>query len=208
MTTTGKLRGLGSLPRRTITGVAQAPQQVRKAWQGLEEAGTVALDVVQNPQALLDRIHATLDEITALAEDVRRLTDAVSASVAAVAVVSAEVERTRAQAATEIRRTELLLDLYDEPLAALAPVIAEASTSLSPQQIRLVGQLLDLIPDEAERVQPAVKNLVALAPDLEELIERLNSVGEVVEGIPGAGLLRRRTQAAEEKDEKSDSLDE
>ncbi|MBA2445814.1 MAG: hypothetical protein H0V49_10855 [Nocardioidaceae bacterium] len=177
MTANGIVSGLRALPRRTVTG---------------------ALDLVQHPQLLLDRIEATLSEIAALTLEVYRVTAAANAGVAAVAEVCAEVERTTAQAAVQVRRVEQLLDSYTEPLEAVAPLVAETATAISPDHVRLVGRLLDLVPDEAERVERAVGNLVARAPDLEELGERLNSVGEVVEGIPGAGLLRRRGQAAEE----------
>lgn len=177
MTPPGIVSGLRSLPRRTVTG---------------------ALDLVQHPPLLFDRIDATLDEIAALAVDVRRVTEAALGAVAAVALVRAEVERTTVLAAEQVLRVQRLLDSYSEPLDAVGPLVAETATSISPGHIRLVGRLLDLVPDEAERVERAMGNLVALAPDLEELVERLNSVGEVVEGIPGAGLLRRRGQAAEE----------
>jgi len=52
-------------------------------------------------------------------------------------------------------------------------------------------------------VQPALRNLADLTPELEHLAERLDSVGEIVEGIPGARFLRGRAQAADEEGDKA-----
>jgi hypothetical protein len=48
-----------------------------------------------------------------------------------------------------------------------------------------------------------MRGLARLAPDIDQLGDRLSAVGEIVEGIPGAGILRRRGQAAENDDDTS-----
>ena len=55
-----------------------------------------------------------------------------------------------------------------------------------------------MLPDLIRPAVPAMQALAALMPELEQLTERLDGVGQVVEGIPGAKMLRRR--AAQEDD--------
>lgn len=192
---------LFSLPRRTVVEVVHAPTRIRSIWTGLQTTGTLTLSLVQRGHHLLDRIDAAVDDINAVVSEVGRVTDAARASVDAATRTSADIEVTNAHAAAEIRRVEQLLDVYGAPLVALAPLVSEAASALTPAHIRALGRLLDLVPDVAELVDPALRNLADLAPDVEQLIERMNNVGQVVEGIPGAGLLRRRTQAAEDDDD-------
>jgi hypothetical protein len=37
-----------------------------------------------------------------------------------------------------------------------------------------------------------VERLQSLAPDVEQMVERIDNVGSIVEGVPGAKALRRR----------------
>jgi hypothetical protein len=56
-----------------------------------------------------------------------------------------------------------------------------------------------MLPDLIRPAVPAMQALAQLMPELEQLTERLDGVGQVVEGIPGTKMLRRR--AAQDDDD-------
>ena len=59
--------------------------------------------------------------------------------------------------------------------------------------------LLDEVPNLVDRLQPALDGMGKLGPHLQDVTERMDNVGQVVEGLPGAKVLRRRGQAREDE---------
>jgi ABC-type transporter Mla subunit MlaD len=149
-------------------------------------------------QAVMDRVKAALDRI----EDVVGAADAAAAAAgqttAAAAAVVVDASETASRANGVTSRIENLLETWETPLQQLAPVARELTAVLSPERSQSLGRLLDQLPDIIDLIAPAVRGLSTLTPHFDDLMERLNAVGEIVEGVPGATILRRRGQAIEE----------
>ena len=185
-------------PLTLVRGVVAAPAQVRRIGSAVQAAGVETLDLLLRVRGIVDRIDVILEKVTAVVsrvDDVTRVAGAVAVSAASVADEAAAVID---RAATDVRRLQRLLDLYEPQLQALAPLVTAAAVDLGPKHIRSVVQALDLMPDLVDLVQPALRNLADLSPELGQLTERLDDVGQIVQGIPGANLLRQRTRAAED----------
>jgi hypothetical protein len=130
--------------------------------------------------ALVERLARDLDEVEALIRRVDRTLDAVAAVVDSAAGVAADAAVKTGFAGEVIGRLQRLVDLYEPPLRALAPV------------------LTDLAPRVLDQIEPALRNLANLAPDLAQVTERVDNVGQIVEGLPGAKLLQRRGEAKQD----------
>jgi ABC-type transporter Mla subunit MlaD len=141
---------------------------------------TQVVAVPARARRLGERLARDLDEVEALIRRVDRTLDAVAAVVDSAAGVTADAAARTDAAGAVIGRLQRLVDLYEPPLRALAPA------------------LVDLVPRVLDKVEPALRNLANLAPNLEQVTERVDNVGQIVEGLPGARLLQRRGQAKEE----------
>lgn len=113
--------------------------------------------------------------------------------------VATEVRSTRDLAEEQVRRMQRLLDAYQPILESLAPLSRGAASALRPVHVSGLVALLDELPHLVDRLQPALDGMGHLAPHLDEVTDRMDTVGKVVEGLPGAKVLRRRGQAREEE---------
>jgi len=187
-------------PLGLVQGIVAAPSRIRKMSHTAQAAGVETLDLLLRVRGIVQRVEVVLDQVTVVvsrADDVARAAGAVAVSAASVAnEAAAAADRIVA----ETRRLRRLLDLYEPQLNALAPLVTAAAADLGPQQLRSVVQALDLVPELVDLVQPALRNLADLSPELEQLTERMDDVGQIVQGIPGANLLRQRARSAEDED--------
>jgi hypothetical protein len=115
--------------------------------------------------------------------------------------VAEEIGQTRVRAEDELRRLRHLLDLYQPILQSLSPIGREAAATLRPSHLRGLASLLDVLPSLVDRLAPALEGMAEMTPQLAGVSDRMNNVGQVVEGLPGAKLLRRRGQEREEESE-------
>ena len=186
---------------RLVIAARQAPRVTRSV---ASEAPRLAVAMIGWP--------ARVEELIGRAEDLLDRTEATRADAAAVAAAAADVVKSGSVVAQSARattssvhgavaRVEELLDLFSGPLKDLSPLMAEASDALTVQHVQSLAQLMDQVPQVLDLVVPAMRNLAVFVPDLDDLAGRLNAVGEIVEGLPGAGVLRRRGQAAEADDQ-------
>jgi ABC-type transporter Mla subunit MlaD len=104
-----------------------------------------------------------------------------------------QVEATVSEARSVLARAGAVVDRAETDLD-------EAARGLRPEQVRSLGRLLDLVPDVLDQIEPALRNLADLAPELEQVTERVDDVGQIIEGLPGAKVLRRRGRAKENDD--------
>jgi hypothetical protein len=65
--------------------------------------------------------------------------------------------------------------------------------------VRGIAGLLNEVPNLVDRLEPALEGMGNLLPHLNSVTDRVDTVGQVVEGLPGANLLRRRGRAREEQ---------
>jgi ABC-type transporter Mla subunit MlaD len=163
-----------------------------------DAAGLVLLPA--RVEAILDRTDAALSRIERVVGDAERITESADATATRAASVAQHADEASAQVDAMVSRVERLLDAYGDSLNELAPLAREAAAALTPDHVRSLVGALDQLPEVVDLIAPAMRGLAALAPDLDELVDRLNAVGDIVEGLPGAGLFRRRGQSAEDED--------
>lgn len=169
------------LPARTV----EAARQVFVEAGGLVDLGVV---LAARALALVEAVEALVGEIA--------LTSARAAAVVSQAeAVTAEAETTVLLADVQLVRARELLDVFAPQLAALEPVLRRAAQVMEPRHADAVTRLLDLTPEVAHLISPALTNLGDLTPELHQLAERFDTIGQIVEGIPGAGLFKRRGAA-------------
>ena len=93
-------------------------------------------------------------------------------------------------------RIDGLLDTTDRAMRQAAPFVDELATSVTRDHARAFAVGLDMLPELESMALPAMRNLVALIPELDLVLERLDSIFDIIEGMPGAQRFKRRAAAA------------
>lgn len=154
----------------------------------------------------VDDVNRAFDQARLMAAQAAALIAAVEGLVAEVAVIAARaaavvdlaevvaVDAARAvqRVETQLDHTQLLLEAYAPALAEAQPVVRRAADMFQPHHVDAVTSLLDLAPEVVDLIAPALHALGQLTPELGQLAERFEAIGQIVEGIPGAGLFKRR----------------
>lgn len=191
-------RRLVDVPRQGVALAVEAPQQVADVWEEVAQLVRRAGRLLDRADLIIARLERRVDE----AETLLERSDLLAAKVDGVVESTAEVTRgmavTREHADREFRRLRQLLDTYQPLLQALAPISSEAVASVKPAHLRNLATLLDQMPDFVDRIAPALQGMASLPPEMHEVTDRMNTVSQVVEGLPGAKLLRKRGQDREE----------
>jgi hypothetical protein len=176
-----------SVPRRLI-GVLSTVEMLIDRIQPL----------VGGLEQTLVRIDAAVTEVTEVARAAAIVTEQAAEVATAAGHTAAEVARVTLAAAAVTRQAEELLSVYRPLLTEASPTLDELSRLVEPQHARALVQAVQMLPDLLRPAVPAMEALAQLMPEIEQLTERLDGVGQVVEGIPGAKMLRRR--AAQDDD--------
>lgn len=166
----GMARRLADVPKQGVVLAVEGPQQLAEVW----------VDVVR----LVRRAGRVLDRVDLIVARLERDVD--------------QAENLLAASDEEIGRLRRLLDLYQPVLQALAPLGTEAATAMKPSHLRGLSQLLDEIPALVNSIAPALEGMANLSPHMEDVTDRMTTVGQVVEGLPGAKRLRKRGQEREQ----------
>ena len=194
------VRRMTAAGRKTVEGTLAAPDQIGALWGEVNELVRRVHRLVNRVEHLARRVEHELDQHDALLGESRGILDDAGDVAQSGRQVADGAGRTRDHAEQQVRRIQALLDLYLPTLESLTPVAREAATLLSPAHLRGLARLLDELPNLVDRIEPALEGMGSMAPHLEDMTDRMENVGQVVEGIPGAKLLKRRGEARE-KDE-------
>jgi hypothetical protein len=138
-------------------------------------------------------------EVTEVARASAVITEQAAEVATAAGHTTAEVARVTLAAATVTRQAEELVSLYRPVLTEASPALDELAQLVEPHHARAMVQAVQMLPDLLRPAVSAMESLAQLMPEIEQLTERLDNVGQVVEGIPGARMLRRR--AAQDGDD-------
>lgn len=195
----GTARRLAHVPRQGMTLALAAPQQVNDLMADVTHLVRRAGRLLDRADLIVARLEHKLHELHTLTESSLQLTERVREVAELTDGVSKEARGTRELAEEQLRRVQSLLDVYQPTLESLAPLSREAASSLQPAHLRALLSLLDELPNLVGRFQPALEGLGGLVPHLEDVTDRMDNVGQVVEGLPGAKALRRRGRAREEE---------
>lgn len=194
-------RRIISLGLRTVEGVSRAPDQVAALWEQLSDLVRRANRLLNRADLIAARMEHDLDQLDAVTTQAQRVLEDGRTVVDAAGGVTAAAQGTRELAQEQVDRLRGLLDLYQPLLESLAPLGAEAAGALRPVHLRGVVRLLNELPHLVDQIEPALEGMGSMVPEMREVTDRLDNVGQVVEGLPGAKMFRRRGQAREEDHE-------
>ena len=193
------IRPLLVAPLTVAVLVTSVPRRVAGALTTVETLLDRIQPLVLGLEQTLLRIDAAVTEVTEVARAAAVVTQQAAEVATAAGQTTAEVARVTLAAATVTRQAEELLALYRPVLTEASPALDELSRLVEPHHARALVQAVQMLPDLLRPAVPAMEALAQLMPEIEQLTERLDGVGQVVEGIPGAKMLRRR--AAQEDDD-------
>ena len=191
-----RIIGLGL---RTVEGVAQTPERIGAVWSQVDSVVRRATRLLDRADLIAVRLEHKLDELDDLAAESQTLVRDGRLVADTASGVAAAARGTRELAQEQINRLRELLDLYQPVLESLAPLGAPAADALRPGPLRGRLSLRHELPTLVDRIEPALDGMGAMIPEMREVTDRLDNVGQVVEGLPGAKLFRRRGQAREEQ---------
>jgi septation ring formation regulator EzrA len=188
-------RRMTDLPRTGVTVALGAPQQIADLWSVLERLAGQAETLLDRLELLLSRAEEKVDEVDGLLRRMQALEQAATRTVEAAYTATTGIQQTRMLADEQAQRLRHLVDDYEPALRAMTPLLAEAARTLHVRHLAGIATLLDQLPDLVDHIQPALTGMAGIAPEMTQVTERMDNVGQVVEGLPGAKALRRRGQA-------------
>ena len=122
------------------------------------------------------------------------------------------------RAATQITRTEgllddagrltaevqPLLDAYRPILDRLQPILVHLASTTSPTEVDAIVQLVDRLPVLADKLDrdilPVLDTLSTVAPDLRDLLDVSRELNELIGSVPGLGRAKKRIEEEQETD--------
>ncbi len=201
MDLSGAARRVVNAPKEGLSTVLEAPQQVGQRWQEVTTLLRRTGRLLDRAELIVARLEHRLDELDTLTDATSQLVVRAGEVADHTDTVAQEARSTRQRAEEQVTRLQGLLDTYEPLLRSVAPLGGEMAASLKPEHVRSVVSLLDEMPHLVGLLRPALDNMGGLLPHLEGVTDRMDNVGQVVEGLPGAKTLRRRGQA---RDRESD----
>lgn len=152
--------------------------------------------IVGEVEGLLSRVSRLLDRVEVTVERADALVAGVAATDQAAQVVVASAEATSARALA-------LLDLYEDPLRALAPSVRTLVDTLEPDEVAAMVKLVDRLPvllaHLDEDILPVLATLDRVGPDLHQLLEIAQDIQVAIGGLPGMGWIRKRAEKEEDE---------
>lgn len=187
---------VGSLVVRVVAAPVQvcllAAAAPTLAYTLAQEAALEAAQAIERGRLMLARAALLLDAVELLVAEISVTSERAAQVVASADVTAVDAAGAVSIAEAQIRRVEVLLEACTPVLVELQPVLSRAGQTLQPSHVAAITQLLDLTPEVLDLIAPALRGMGDLTPEIDQLAERLDAVGQIVEGIPGAGLLKRR----------------
>jgi len=91
---------------------------------------------------------------------------------------------------------EPLLTDYEPALTALAPAVRRLAASFDPSEVGALVTLIDRLPTLLthldEDILPVLETLGTVGTDVHDLVDTVQDMRQLVKGIPGSKLFRRR----------------
>jgi hypothetical protein len=182
-------------PGAVIGGAAAAAEAVETA------IGLVprAADAMSRVEALLDRAEGVVAHAEAVVDEAAESNAKVRAAVDAVGIVIRDAGRRVDGAGGLVDRMDTLLGTWEPVGRKLAPQASRFADSVSDHEVDSAITLIDRMPVVLEHLDtdllPVLRTLDRVGPDLHELLEVAEDLRRVVTGLPGVGLLRRRSES-------------
>lgn len=175
---------------------------VKAAGQGYE-AVEQAIALVPRAVALLGDAAALIQRAGGLVGRVEGLLDGVDGTAARTAAVVRRIEVLLPAVEDIAGRTAGLVTSLEPSLHTLQPTLETLAETTSPDEVRALVGLIDLLPEITERVRvdilPILGTLGSVAPDLRTLLMISRELNEMLGAVPG--LRRAKRKFEEEQDD-------
>jgi len=136
-----------------------------------------ALGLLDDVQALLDRIEGTRQNADALIDRIEQ----------------------------PVGRMATLLDSLEPSLAKLQPTLERIADTTDPDEVEALVRLVDHLPTLVEQVErdimPILGTLGSVAPDLHDLLQVTRELNEMLAKVPGFSRIKKRVKAEQSEDE-------
>ncbi|RLV56749.1 hypothetical protein D9V41_02905 [Aeromicrobium phragmitis] len=155
-----------------------------------------------------DELVRRADKTAADADEIVRRSSATVDSANAIVVRTAG---TVGSVEPTIKRTERLIDLFAPSLERLQPLLDRLATTTDTQEVDALVGLIDHLPHLLERVEteviPMLANLQTIAPDIHDMLDLVQELGEMLGKVPGMGRIKRRADEQQgQRDEERDRV--
>lgn len=171
-------------PINAVLGAATRPAQA-------------AADLVGSAWRIVGRVDAALERVERLIDDVAATNAHARAVVDRIDATSLQTAEAVDLGSAELRRTVGLLAEHRATLERAGATAGHAADRLTTEHVDAVAHLLELVPELLDLILPALRGMADISPELVQLTDRFDSVGQIVEGLPGARRLRRRGEERE-----------
>ena len=186
-------------PAAVLGGAAAAADAVETAISLVPRAAAAMTRV----EALLDRAEAVVDRADLLVGRADKVVDEAELTTVrtqktldAADVVTREAGRRTDAAAGVLDRLDTMLGQWEPTLRRLAPQAKRFAEQLAEHEVDAAITLIDRLPVLLEHLEtdvlPMLSKLDRVGPDVHELLEVVEDLRQVVTGLPGIGLLRKR----------------
>jgi hypothetical protein len=109
-------------------------------------------------------------------------------------------------------RAEPLVDVFHEPLLALAPAVRRLAATLEPHEVESMVTFIDRLPRLMqhldEDILPVLTSMGNVGEDIHDLLDTMQDLRHVVKGFPGSRLFRRRGAEEVAEDEEREAVEE
>lgn len=201
---------VAGLPGTTARAAALIPRaeslmaRIESIAEDAERALARANEAIDRIDAAAARAGASIDHIDQAAG---RADAAVSRAVTLVDGADGLVARTATlvdDAGGLVSRTSALLSAFAGPLADIAPAaeklvpaVRRVAETVNEREVDAVVGLIDELPQLLDALKTQVLPVMRqLGPDVHATMEIVDDVRDIINGLPGAGLFRRRGEAA------------
>ncbi|MFC3688526.1 hypothetical protein [Aquipuribacter hungaricus] len=159
--------------------------------------------VATEAQGLLARVDLVVADAERAVTGVDAVRSAAAEQVEHVDRVATAASRTRDSAQGLVERAGGLL-VQVEPVAAKAlPAVTQLVDAFGTQEVDAAKGLVDRLPELLQSVEgdilPMLRQLDHVGPDVHSLLDTVQDLRLMVEGLPGMGFVRRRAEEREEE---------
>src|SRR3712207_4294510 len=147
------------------------------------------------------------EAITAVGATNRKADEAITAVGGTISGADGAVSRTEGL----LGRVDPMVDVFQEPLLALAPSVRRLAASIEPTEVEAVVAFIDRLPQLMthldEDVLPVLSSLGNVGADVHDLLDTMQDLRHVVKGFPGSRLFRRRGAEEVAEDEEREAAE-
>jgi ABC-type transporter Mla subunit MlaD len=155
-----------------------------------------AENTVELAEDAIAAVGGTQRRADAAIEAVASTREKADAAITAVGRTTGHADDVLGRAEGLVGRVEPMVGDYSESLALLAPAVRRLAETLEPDEVEALVRMIDQLPSIAthldEVVLPVLGSLDNVGDDVHDLLETMEDLRQLVKGLPGSRLFRRR----------------